>query len=102
MKCPSCNKGEMKKVKGIIEEDGIEYEGFRCNQCNEEIMNMSQLKILATKYRKLQRGKQITFQKWGNSFAIRIPDDIVKEFSIKPGAIGILTRDKLGIKIIPS
>jgi transposase-like protein len=52
MKCPSCNKGEMKKIKGIIEEDGIEYKGFRCNKCNEEIMNMSQLKNLAAKYTK--------------------------------------------------
>ncbi len=44
-----CNKGEMKKVKGTIEQDGIEYEAYRCGSCGEEIMNMKQLGSLAKK-----------------------------------------------------
>ncbi len=102
MKCPICNKGEMEKIKDTIKQDGIEFEAFRCKSCGEEIMNMNQLKSLAQKYRKLRKTKEITFSKWGNSIAIRIPSDIANEYHIKSGKHGILTKDKEGIKIIPS
>ena len=101
MKCPVCNKGEMKKIRDVIKQDGIEFEAFRCKFCGEEIMDMKQLKVLAHKYRKLRHAKEITFAKWGNSIAVRIPSDIVKEYHIKPGKQGILTKDRDGIKIIP-
>jgi len=50
MKCPTCNKGEVRRIKSIIKQDGIEFETFRCNSCGEEIMDMKQLKVLAQKY----------------------------------------------------
>ena len=72
-----------------------------CKNCGEEIMTMQQLKVLANKYRKLRKAKEITFSKWGNSIAIRIPRDIVEEYQITSGKQGILTKDKEGIRIIP-
>jgi len=102
MKCPTCNKGKMERIKDVIWEDGVEFEAFRCNLCGEEIMDMKQLQVLATKYRKLRKAKEIKFAKWGNSIAVRIPSDIISEYHIKAGKQGILTKDKDGIKIIPA
>ncbi|HLC58042.1 MAG TPA: hypothetical protein VJH95_05690 [Candidatus Nanoarchaeia archaeon] len=101
MKCITCKKGIMEKVKDRIAEDNIEFEALKCSSCGEEIMNMPQLKSLAGEYRKLRKAKEITFTKWGNSIAVRIPREITKEFNIISGGQGILTKEKEGIKIIP-
>ncbi len=101
MICPICKKDKMEKVKDKIEEDGIEFEALKCSSCGEEIMNMSQLKSLAGKYRRLRKAKDIIFTKWGNSIAVRIPQEITKEFNITSGGQGILTTEKEGIRIIP-
>ncbi len=101
MKCPLC-KGKMEKIKDSTKEDKIEFEAFKCTSCGEEIMNMAQLKNLAQKYRKMRHAKEITFAKWGNSIAVRIPSDIAEEYHITSGKQGILTKDKQGIKIIPN
>ena len=102
MKCPICQKGEMKKRKDVIEQDGVEFEAFQCPKCGEEIMTMRQLKVLASKYQKLRHAKDITFAKWGNSIAVRIPSDIAEECNISIGKHGTLTKEKDGIKIIPT
>jgi len=102
MKCPVCQKGSMEKKKEIIKQDGIEFEAYKCTKCGEEIMTMPQLKVLAGKYRKLRNAKDIIFSKWGNSIAVRIPSDIADEYNISAGTHGTLTRDKEGIKIIPT
>ena len=102
MKCPICQKGEMKKNKDIIEQDGIEFESFKCAKCGEEIMNMKQLKVLANKYRQLRKAKDIVFSKWGNSIAVRIPRDYAADFNISAGKHGMMTKDKEGFKIIPA
>ena len=102
MKCPMCKKGIMEKSRDIMEQDGIEFEAYKCSECREEIMTMKQLKVLAGKYRKLRNAKDITFAKWGNSIAVRIPSDIADEYKISAGKHGTLTRDKGGIKITPT
>lgn len=101
MRCPVCKKGIMKKKKDCFKEDNIEFESLQCSSCNEEILTMKQLKNLAKKYRKLRKAKEITFAKWGNSLAVRIPSDIADEFKISAGKQGLLTKDKEGIRIIP-
>ncbi|MEK6861710.1 MAG: hypothetical protein AABY07_07105 [Nanoarchaeota archaeon] len=65
-------------------------------------MTMKQLKVLADKYGRLRSAKEITFAKWGNSIAVRIPSDITNEYNITPGKQGILVKDKKSIKIIPT
>ena len=102
MKCPLCNKGTMEVIKDIMEQDSIAFEAYRCSHCGEEIMDMQQLKRLAAKYRKLRKAKEITFAKWGNSIAVRIPHEIVSEYKITSGKQGIIMKEKEGIKIIPA
>ena len=102
MKCPVCQKGNMEKKKDFIEQDKVEFEAFKCSECGEEIMTMKQLKALAGKYRRLRNAKDITFAKWGNSIAVRIPSDVAEEYNISAGKHGILTKDKEGIKLIPT
>ena len=102
MKCPICNKGEMEKIKDTIKQDGINFEAFKCKSCGEEIMNMKQLEVLAKKYRDLRKSKEITFAKWGNSIAVRIPSEIAEEFNITSGKHALMTKDKKSIKITQS
>lgn len=102
MKCPLCNKGRMEKVKDVIEEDGMPFEAFKCNSCGEEIMDMQQLKVLANKYRKLRKAKEVVFAKWGNSLAVRIPKEVAEEYRIKSGRQALLTTSREVIKIIPA
>jgi len=102
MKCPTCKKGNMTKKNKVMEDDGIGYEVYRCNKCGEEVLDMYQLRDLAIKYRKWRKAKEITFSKWGNSLAVRIPSEIAEKFKIKEGRKGTLTEDKEGIRIIPS
>lgn len=92
----------MEKVKDIMKQDNIDFEAFKCLSCGEEILDMKQLKILAGKYRKLRKIKEVTFAKWGNSIAIRIPSNIVEEYKITSGKHAIMTTDKEGIKIMPA
>ena len=101
MKCPTCQKGTMEKKKDVIEQDGVEFEAFKCSRCGEEIMTMKQLKALAGRYRELRNAKEVTFAKWGNSIAVRIPSDVAEEYDIRAGTHGILVREKEGIKLTP-
>ena len=102
MKCPVCNKGNMKKVIDRISKDNIEFETFRCDYCKEELMDGRQLKMLANKYHELRKAKEINFAKWGNSVAIRIPNEFIKDYNIKPGMQALIIKDKHSIKITPS
>ncbi|MBI2147617.1 hypothetical protein HYU19_04010 [Candidatus Woesearchaeota archaeon] len=102
MNCPSCRKGILEKKDDVIKQDGVSFEIFYCKACGEEIMTMKQLKALATKYRKLRKAKEVTFAKWGNSIAMRIPSGIAEEYGISPGKHGTLTKDKEGFKVIPT
>jgi transposase-like protein len=102
MKCPICKTGEMKKIVDNIKQDGVNFEAFRCSSCGEELMNMQQLKTVAQQYRTLREAKKIVFSQWGNSIAVRIPQDIVKEYQITSGKQGLLKKEKGGIKIIPT
>ncbi|MBI3051304.1 AbrB/MazE/SpoVT family DNA-binding domain-containing protein [Candidatus Woesearchaeota archaeon] len=92
----------MERNKDVIRQDGVEFEAYRCVKCGEELMTMPQLRSLAAKYRRLRNARQVTFAKWGNSIAVRIPSDVAEECGISEGRQGLLTRDKQGIRIMPS
>ncbi|MFH1649736.1 MAG: AbrB/MazE/SpoVT family DNA-binding domain-containing protein [Candidatus Woesearchaeota archaeon] len=100
MKCPQCN-GLMKKQKDSFPEDGIEYEMLKCMKCGEELLDMEQMRDLAGKYRKLRRSREVRFNKWGNSLAVRIPRETANELGIKEGTSAVLTTEKHGIMIRP-
>ena len=92
----------MIKVFDSIKQDNIEFETFRCNNCGEKLMDAKQLKILANKYRQLRKAKEVSFAKWGNSIAVRIPNEFIREYNIKPGAQALMIKDKHAIKITPT
>lgn len=98
MQCPIC-KGKMQKIKDRISQDKVGFEAYKCSSCGEELMNMSQLKSLAAKYRKLRHARPVRFAKWGNSIAVRIPKDFVNDFKIGDGKEGLMTKDKESIRI---
>lgn len=91
----------MERIKDKIKEDNMEFEAWKCTSCGEELVNMEQLKALATKYRKLRQAREVTFAKWGNSLAVRIPTEIVEELKIKPGKHALLNTEDEAIKITP-
>ena len=97
-----CNKGNMRKVTDLIKEDNVDFETYKCNNCGEELMDMKQLKVLANKYRELRKAKEISFAKWGNSIAIRIPNEFIKEYDIKVGKQAVIISQKGSLKITPS
>ncbi|MDD9953956.1 MAG: AbrB/MazE/SpoVT family DNA-binding domain-containing protein [Candidatus Woesearchaeota archaeon] len=91
----------MKAFRDSIEEDGIGFDAYKC-ACGEEILDMQQMKALAKKYRTLRDAKKITFSQWGNSLAVRIPKDFVTDLSLANGTSGLITKDKKGIRIVPT
>ena len=88
-------------AKDIIEQDALPFDAYKCVSCGEEIMTMEQLASLAYKYRQLRKASEVRFAKWGNSIAIRIPSEFVRDFNIREGKQGVMTKDKKGIRILP-
>ena len=101
MKCSSCQI-QMEPYKGKMQKEDVAFEAYRCPQCGEELMDMQQLGRLANKYRKIKNAKTVTFARWGNSLAVRIPKTTLETLNIKEGDEGILLQEKEGIKIIPA
>ncbi len=99
LKCPLCS-GLMEKVEDNLEQDKVSFVAYKCTKCGEELMDMEQLKELAHKYRELRKAKEITFAKWGNSLAVRIPQDFAEGLSIKEGDRALLKRTKEGLEIV--
>lgn len=91
----------MELKKDIMKEDNIEFEVYKCIKCGEELMNMKQLHKLAKKYRKFKKAEEITFAKWGNSIAVRIPKQFINNLHIKQGEQGLLLQEDKELKIIP-
>ena len=100
MKCYKC-KGRMKLARGYFEEDGVGYDYYQCQRCGEEILNMAQLRRTAERYRALKKAKDILFQKWGNSIAVRIPKTFIESLGIKPNGKGLLLLEKRAMRIVP-
>ena len=101
MNCPIC-AGVMVKIEDSIKQDGVTFNAYRCSACGEELMDMQQLKEMATKYRVLRKAKEITFVKWGNSLAVRIPQTFAKELKVKEGDTAYLKKSKNGLEIVKS
>ena len=49
MNCPICN-GNMMKVKDRMKQDNVDFEVFKYLKCGEELLDMTQLKILSSRY----------------------------------------------------
>lgn len=91
----------MTVVNDVMPKEKVGFEAYKCEKCGEELMNMNQLKSLAQKYRELRKAKDVRFAKWGNSLAIRIPNELVGELGIQAGMHALIRKEKEGLKIIP-
>ena len=93
-KCHKCNS-DVKMTK--TRKEGIQLDCMKCPKCGEEYFTSSELiKFdIKTGRRKMVR----KFGTLGDSTIMRIPPDVVKEFSIKPGDYGIFEKKPEGILI---
>lgn len=98
MNCPICH-GSMKRVKDEIAEDKVAFSAYRCEKCGEELLTMSQLKGLAEKYRELRRAKHTRIVRWGNSLAVRIPQELAEELGIGEGDNAVLKKSRSGFEV---
>ena len=77
---------------------GVPYSSYRCTKCGEEIFTMEQ----AEAYLKAaEKARNVTFSKWGEALAVRIPSDVVRKFRLKAREKGKLIDEGDGFKIIP-
>ena len=94
--CYKC--GTDVKISKCVKE-GISLDCLKCPKCKEEYLTSSELikfDILSGK-RKLVR----KFGVLGDSTIMRFPNNILKEFKIKPGDYGIFEKRDEGILIKP-
>ena len=91
MKCPICEKGNLKKgkIKEVL--FGIDlgkFEAQICSKCGESFTDENTTKKIeeSAKLKGIWGlGKKTTITKSGNSLAIRIPKEISKFLDIKEG-----------------
>jgi DNA-directed RNA polymerase subunit RPC12/RpoP len=98
-KCSEC-KGEMKELTAKTPE-GVEYKYFKCGECGEEILDMSQLHNVAQKYREMKKFNA-KLSKWGMSLGLRIPKELAQKYHFKDNEEVTMIPEKEGIKIIPA
>jgi len=97
-KCPECNN--IMRELNTKTPDGISYSYFKCGNCGEEILNMSQLHKVAEKYRAIKRFNA-RLSKWGLSLGLIIPKELVKRYRLKSDKNVIIIPEKEAIRIIP-
>ncbi len=95
-KCVDCG-GKLELVKGAYK--GIAYSAYRCTSCGEEIMDMEQADSFM---KSAEKARQVTFSKWGQSLAVRIPAQVARRLGIKNKQTGKLFYEKNGFRIVPT
>ncbi|RJQ22544.1 AbrB/MazE/SpoVT family DNA-binding domain-containing protein [Candidatus Woesearchaeota archaeon] len=98
-KCTECGE-EMTPAEGTMP-DGIPYTYYRCKNCRNEILNMTQLHALAEKYRVLKK-YHVKLSSWGASLGLRIPKALAAKYRLTKESEIILIEEKDGLKIIPA
>ena len=97
MKCPKCGAKMAEKRDNTPE--GIGYSYLVCSKCGEELVTMKQLHSVAKGYREMRK-YTAKISKWGESFAMRIPKELVKQYELKQNKDVTLIPEKKGIKIV--
>jgi len=105
MKCPICEKGELKKTKVKEEMYGVflgEFPAEVCNKCNESFTDeVTTRKITESAKEKgvWGLGVKTKIAKTGNSLAIRIPQKLATFLNLKEGEETYLHPDKKNLII---
>ena len=77
---------------------GVSYQAYRCKQCGEVTFDMQQAENY---FRASEKAKQVTFSKWGQSLAVRIPKELAKALHLKPKNKARIIVEKDGFRIVP-
>lgn len=97
--CTECG-GQMRQLVDKTPE-GIPYRYYRCRKCAEEIVDMKQLRAVASEYRLIKK-YHVKLSRWGLSLGMRIPKEVVKRYNLKSNEEVIIVPESEGLKIIPS
>ena len=109
MKCPLCNKGNLKKGKADYSEFGIyfgKYSAEICNNCGEVYFSSRTVGKIQEKSKKLGlfgMAKRASVSAFGNNLAITIPKEIAKFVNLKKGQKVLIRpykKDKIEIEKI--
>ena len=95
-KCTECGSARVYLATGKYK--GIPYTSYRCKECGDEVFTMEQAKSLANA---VEDARKVTFSKWGETLAVRIPADVVRRLHLKPKSKGKLIEEANGFKIVP-
>lgn len=96
--CSEC-KGNMIE-KSAETPEGVKYSYYKCEKCNEEIVDMKQLHNVAEKYR-IMKKYRVKLNKWGLSLGIRIPKELVTKYKFSDEEEVSIIPKKEGILIAP-
>ncbi len=92
MKCPICEKGELKQGKMKETMFGVylgEFPAEVCTKCGESFTDSKTTKMIedAAKEKGIWGlGKETKFTKTGNSIAVRIPKELADYLKVKEGS----------------
>ena|SRR3989344_5651716 len=108
IKCPICEKGELKKGKVKEEMFGVylgEFNAEICEKCGESFVDsfvMGEIEKKAKEKGIWGLGKKTKVTKTGNSLAVRIPKEIVNFLKLKEGDTAYIHPEKNKIVVEPS
>ena len=100
MKCPMCEKGDLKKGKIKETMFGIylgEFPAEICSKCNESFTDEKTTKAIQEAAKKKgiwDLGKKTKITKTGNSLAVRIPKKIADFLKLKEGKEAYIHPEK--------
>ena len=100
MKCPVCDKGDLKKGKIKETMFGIYLGDFPaeiCSKCNESFTDEKTTRAIEEAAKKKGvwgLGKKTKITRTGNSLAVRIPKEIVNFLKIKEGKEAYIHPEK--------
>ena len=87
----------MEPVKGSYK--GVAYAAFKCSSCGEEVLSFGEAMAFM---KAAEQARQVTFAKWGQSLAVRIPAEVARHLGIKSKQRGKLFYEKNGFRIVPT
>lgn len=100
MKCPICEKGNLKKGKIKEAMFGVylgEFPADVCDKCNESFTDEKTTKAIEESAKKQGiwgLGKKTKITKTGNSLAVRIPKEIANFLNLKEGKPAYIHPEK--------
>lgn len=91
--------GTYELKKDNISEEGVVYEGYKCNSCSDVILDMEQARVF---YKALEKIYSVKLSKWGESLAVRIPAAVARSLRLKPRQKARIIQEEKYFKVVPA